>query len=225
MAVANQDSTEKINSYLKSSSLDRLILSKLLFRDNSCQSHCGACCPKFSLDYFEGHRWEKFKKEYPHKVKNFTAREVNGLTVYSDKQEDNDDRYCKHLNQEDGRCGIHESNPLTCEFELMRFVTREKEGVSYLMNKLFGRGWNMTKINGEKGAMCEMLDFNYDKLLRDISMLKELNDIAIGWKIKTKLPQVIEYLETNLPSFKQGILPKSNIVFDDNEKIDLFTNN
>lgn len=224
MAVANPDSTGKIESYLKSSNLKKLILSKLFFRDYTCPANCGACCPKFSLDYFEGDRWEKFKELYPDKVKNFTERMVNGVKVYSDKQEDNDGHHCKHLNLEDGRCGIHKANPFTCEFELMRFITTESESKTLLINKLFGRGWNLTRIDGEKGAKCEMLEFNYDKLLRDIALLKELNDIAIAWKMETKLPRVIEYLESNLHKFKQGNLPKINIVFDDEEESNLFSN-
>lgn len=224
MAVANPDSTSKIASYLKSSNLNKLILSKLFFRNYTCPSHCGACCPKFSLDYFEGERWENFKKLYPDKVKNFTEREVNGVKIYSDKQEDNSGHHCKHLNMEDGRCGIHKSNPFTCEFELMRFITTESESKALLINKLFGRGWNLTRIDGQKGAKCEMLGFDYDKLLRDLALLKELNCIAEAWKMETKLPKVIEYLETNLPQFKAGKIPTINIVFDDEEERNLFNN-
>jgi len=222
MSVANPDSTNKIESYLKSSNLDKLILSKLFFRDYTCPANCGACCPKFSLDYFEGPRWDKFKEIYPDKVENFEKRIVNGVTVYSDKQKDNDKHHCKHLNMEDGRCGIHESNPFTCEFELMRFVTRQSEGKSLLINKLFGRGWNLTRIDGGKGARCEMLDFNYDKLLKDIALLEELNNIAEKWSMDTQLPKVIKYLKDNLSQFKQGILPKFNIVFDNIEETNLF---
>lgn len=224
MSVANTDSTGKIESYLKSSSLKKLILSRLFFRDYSCKVNCEGCCPKFSLDYFEGYRWKKFKRLYPEEAKFFTERTVNGITVYSDMQKDNESKYCRHLDMEKGLCGIHESNPFTCEFELMRFVTTESKSSSILINKLFGRGWNLTRIDGEKGALCEMKDFDYDKLIRDIELLEELNEIGKMWKMYTKLPRVIKYLKDNLPLFKQGNLPKINIVFDDEEEqVNLFT--
>lgn len=215
-----RDSTDKIKGYLEAAQSEEVILSKLFFRDYTCPANCGACCPRFSLDYFEGERWEKFKATYPDKVKYFKKREVNGVTVWTDAQDDHKDHFCRNLDQTNGRCTIHEANPFSCEFELMKFIHQKQNDKALLINKLFGRKWAMKRIDGIRGALCEMLPFNFDKLLRDLKLLKELQSIAEAWKMKTKLPEIISLIEKNLPGLEQGILPKSNIHFK-NEK-DLF---
>lgn len=204
--MAQRDSLNKINDYIEASNNEELILSPMFFRDYSCPSHCGGCCPKFSLDYFEGERWEKFKETYPHLIHKFTPREVNGATVYTNYQNDNPDSKCEFLNKEDGRCGIHKSNPFSCEFELNKFVVKGKK--TYLMNKLFGRGWNMMRIDGNRGALCEMKPFNLKKYLRDVELLKELLDIIDKYSMKAPL---LEKLVKKLEKIKKPIDKK--IVF------------
>ena len=71
-----------------------------------------------------------------------------------------------------GRCKIHKFNPFSCEFELNKFV--QKEDKTYLINKLYGRGWNMLRVDGLRGALCKMKEFNYDKFQKDIKLLEEL---------------------------------------------------
>ncbi len=183
--MAQRDSLNKIDDYIKAVNNEQLILSPMFFRDYSCPSHCGGCCPKFSLDYFEGERWEKFKETYPHLVHKFKKRIVNGATVYTNYQTENPDSKCEFLNKEDGRCGIHVSNPFSCEFELNKFLVKKDK--TYLMNKLFGRGWAMMRIDGERGALCEMKDFNLKKYLRDVELLQELLDIVSKFNKKAPL--------------------------------------
>jgi Fe-S-cluster containining protein len=192
--MAQRDSTKKIQGYIDATNNEELILSPMFFRDYSCPPMCGGCCTKFSLDYFEGERWEKFKKTYPHLVHKFEKREVNGATVYTNIQKDNPDWQCEFLIKENGRCGIHESNPFSCEFELNKFLVKGKK--TYLMNKLFGRGWNMMRIDGERGALCQMKPFNLKKYLRDIELLKELLDIVKQFGQKApKLERVVKALD------------------------------
>ena len=197
--MAQRDSLNKIDDYIKASNNEELILSPMFFRDYSCPSHCGGCCPKFSLDYFEGERWEKFKIEYPHLVHKFKLRIIKGANVYTNYQSDNPTLKCEFLNLENGRCGIHKSNPFSCEFELNKFVVKDKK--TYLMNKLFGRGWNMMRIDGERGALCEMKPFNLKKYLRDIELIKELLEIIKQYNQKSPLlERVVKFLEkTNKP--------------------------
>lgn len=208
-----RDSVDKIITYLTNANED-LVLSKLFFRDYTCPTGCGGCCPRFSLDYFEGsERWENFKKLYPEHVDKFTARNLNGAIIWSDKQEDHKNHYCKHLDLNNGRCGIHKANPFTCEFELMKISYNSLHKKSLLINKLFGRGWSYKRTDGGKGAKCEMLPFNYDKLLRDLKLLKELYWIGQKLGMKSKINLVIKYIQSNLRSFKEGILPQKNISF------------
>ena len=141
--VSHPDSVEKIRNYLRNAG-QKLTLSKLFFRDYSCPKKCGGCCLKFSLDFFEGKRWEDFKSLYPEHVARFQKREVEGVTVWTDWQADNETRWCRHLDMTDGRCRVHNSNPFSCEFELIKFM--EKGERRTLIKKLFGRGWQFQRV-------------------------------------------------------------------------------
>lgn len=210
MAVNYTDSVEKIKGYLKNASAE-VTLSRLFFRDFSCPAGCGGCCLKFSLDYFEGERWEEFKRLYPEQVSRFKKRKVDGVTVWTDWQKDNDTRWCRNLNLKDGRCGIHKSNPFSCEFELIKLM--DKTGKTTLIKKLFGRGWNLLRIDGERGAKCEMLPFNKEKIDRDIVLLEELSGYADKFQIKTKLKRIVEFLRRNIGQLKKGKVPKTDMKF------------
>jgi|TARA_Y100000310_G_C20701549_1_gene830428 Fe-S-cluster containining protein len=210
VAVNYTDSVGKILGYLKNSSAD-VTLSRLFFRDFSCPAKCGGCCLKFSLDYFEGERWEKFKELYPEQVHRFEKREVNGVPVWTDWQKDNETRWCRHLNLEDGRCGVHKSNPFSCEFELIKLM--DKSGKTTLIKKLFGRGWGFKRVDGGKGALCEMLPFNSDKVERDVELLEELADYGDRFGIKTKLKRVVSFLRRNIEQLKLGRVPKKEMRF------------
>jgi len=212
MSVNYTDSTGKILSYLKNAT-GNLTLSRLFFRDYSCPSKCGGCCLKFSLDYFEGERWEEFKSLYPQHVEKFVSREVDGVKVFTDWQKDNSTKWCRHLDLTEGRCGIHKSNPFSCEFELIKMMEVNKRGL--LIKKLFGRGWNFKRVDGGKGALCEMLPFNSEKIERDIELLEELREYASRFRIKTKLERVVSFLRRNLPQLKKGLVPKKELRFFD----------
>ena len=114
--MAYRDSVDKIKSYIEACNNEEIVLSNNFFRDYSCPSHCGGCCPKFTLDYFEGKRWEDFKDRYPQEVHKFEEREVDGAKIFTNFQRNNDSTKCEYLNLENGRCGIHLSNPFSCEF-------------------------------------------------------------------------------------------------------------
>lgn len=192
--MPQRDSIHKILGYIEACQNEFLIVSPGFFRDYTCPAHCGGCCPTFTLDYFEGFRWEMFKQLYPDKVDDFVKREVNGATVYSNLQTENKSPKCMYLYHPTGRCTVHEANPFSCEFELNKFMVRDNK--TYLINRLFGRGWNMSRTDGGRGARCKMLPFNYDKFYRDVELLMELREIAylMGTDLKL-LTKVIDFLE------------------------------
>lgn len=187
--MAYWDSIEKIKTYIQAVQKDELILSVNFFRDYSCPSGCGGCCSKFTLDYFEGKRWDLFKKTYPKQVHKFEKRKVNKSIVYSNFQRNNESKKCEYLNLKNARCKIHKSNPFSCEFELNKFLIREEK--SYLMNKLFGRGWAMMRVDGKRGALCEMKPFNFEKYQTDIKLLVELRNIAVSFGEKVPLLELV----------------------------------
>lgn len=212
MSVRYTDSLSKLKNYLQLLTVRHITISPLFFRDYSCPSHCGGCCYNFTLVYLEGERWEKFKQLYPEHVNNFTERTTeSGTKVYEDRQIENKNHHCKHLDMSNGRCNIHKSNPFSCEFELMK-ITNVAGKIS-LINKLYGRGWQMKRIDGQVGAMCKMLPFDYEKFLRDLKLLKELHQIALQLNFNdTILPEVIEYLEQNKVNYSAGLVSNTPIV-------------
>jgi len=207
LGVRYYDSVQKIKNQLFLLAKE-VRLSLKFFRSYECVEKCCACCPRFSLDYFEGERWEGFKKSYPEEVKYFRKRLIDGVTVYSDFQKSNKSYFCKYLDLKTGKCKIHKYNPFSCDFELIK-VTKFKNG-AILIKKKYSRGWNMERLDGKKGALCKILPFNYEQFLKDISLLKELNGISNQFKIKTKLPDIIDFLETNKRLFKDGKLLSEN---------------
>jgi Fe-S-cluster containining protein len=154
-----------------------LRVSPGLFRGYTCPANCGACCHRFSLDYIPSEAlpdpgattWQDL---------NFPEREVefNGKTflLRSNTQENSKDRHCNFVNKKGdgpqiydktmdlGRCKIHGHHPFTCDFELIRFshAVEDLTRPNYINQRLYGRGWAMTRVDGQKKAMCEMVTGN-----------------------------------------------------------------
>jgi len=129
-----------------------LHVSPGIVRGFTCPMGCGGCCPRFSLDYIakdgipQGHGLTLRKVD-------FDGRKIN---VWSDMQKGHENPKCRHLNFDDGRCGIHGFQPFSCDFELLRSLTFEEGNKSIMTQKLFGRGWAMMRVDGARGALCEM---------------------------------------------------------------------
>lgn len=128
-----------------------LYVSPGIVRGYTCPEGCGGCCPRFSLDYIlpdgvpEGE-----KHPLTMRVVEFNGRQVE---VWSDMQKDHDNPKCRNLNFENGRCGIHGFQPFSCDFELLRSMN--KETVQFTQKK-YGRGHEMMRVDGIRGALCEM---------------------------------------------------------------------
>jgi Fe-S-cluster containining protein len=197
--VKYQDSLDKIYDYIQKLKFD-IIISDLFFRIFTCPPKCGACCPKFSLDYFEGERWKNFKRFYPEKIQDFKLRRFKGVKVFSNLQEENKSHFCMYLDK-NARCKIHKANPFSCSFELIKLVKRQNK--VYLIKKVFSRGWNMKKINNKKGTLCKMIYFYNKHILSfDLKLLKELNYICNLFKEKTNLSLVIKELKNKYILYK-----------------------
>ena len=221
------DSIEKIIDYLDAAGLKTLVLSPKWFRDYTCPSKCGACCRRYSMDFFDGSpRWKKFKSRYPKLAKeNFKLRVVRGARIWSDLQKEGVrldgkplDWYCRYLDTENGRCGIWLGRPFSCEFELMKLKKDERSGkrpIGRLTQQLYGRGWNMKRIDGGRGARCEMKPMHPDKLKRDIALVEELLWMAKAMGKRTHLAQVLSFLRKNSLKMRSGRFPKKPVKFGD----------
>jgi Fe-S-cluster containining protein len=159
-----------------------LRVSPGLFRGYTCPANCGACCHRFSLDYIPSEPLPDGKLEFwkgdsveAWQLQTFPHREVefNGKTflLRSNTQENSDDRHCNFVNKKGdgpqiydkemylGCCQIHGEHPFTCDFELIRFshAVEDLTRPNYVNQRLYGRGWAMTRVDGQKKAMCEMI--------------------------------------------------------------------
>lgn len=194
------DSFEKVLGYLAAVSevplttpkrtfeVKPLIVSPFTWRSYSCPAGCGACCFNFSLDYIPG-------EPMPDRVQPRQVT-VNGRSfeILTDGQEDNATSRCRYVSLVDGRCGNYPTRPLSCRIPLIQFLHREQHYI--LISKLYGRGWNMKRIDDQKGAQCSMLGWSEDtrnELRREFTSLK-------GWaeyfQIPHRVDSLLELLET-----------------------------
>lgn len=164
-------------------------VSPLLLRGYTCPAGCGACCLKFSLDYLPS---EPHPLEATPRVIRFDGRKVR---ILSDLQEDNLSGSCHNLSQEDGRCGIYPVRPFTCDFELIRTLSFE-DGPNVLTQKLYGRGWNMMRIDGERGAMCEMTPHDSKTIAEVVRKLSRLQEWANHFGVDTWIAEIIQVVES-----------------------------
>jgi Fe-S-cluster containining protein len=166
-------------------------ISPLLLRGYTCPSDCGGCCLRFSLDYLPSELRPPNCKP--------RAVDFNGYSVqvYSDLQ-DKKEHYCRHLNQENGRCGIYPVRPFSCDFELIRPMAFENEdSPNLLTQKLYGRGWNLLRIDNERGAMCEMTEPTTESVADVVRKLKRLEEWARHFSLDTWVSTIIDIIVSN----------------------------
>ena len=167
----------------------RLRVSEGIFRDYICRENCGGCCVRFSLDYLPT---EKKPLGVNPRVVIFDGREI---IIHSDLQEEGD-HFCGRLRRDDARCGIHGVHPFTCDFELIRAQITHTRPSNNLTTMLFSRGWNMTKIDGQKGARCSIEPATRQSTDEVVRKLVRLEAWAVHFGISTCLPSIIEWAKS-----------------------------
>jgi len=186
-----------------------LYISPMLFRSYRCLEKCGWCCcgqgTPFSLDYYP-FNFDKFKKDYPDHVNLFVEKTVfvNGekKLFYSYDQLPAFNNQCNFLNLDDRRCNIHDENPFSCRWEILKGIKRGKSG--YLTKQMFGRGWVVR--NGNR-ALCELGPFDKKQFQEDLNIIREFQDFACYFGIETWFPKIVKILE----ELKLDDLPKEKI--------------
>lgn len=167
-----------------------LHVSPGILRGFTCPAHCGGCCPKFSLDYLP-------EESHPYPL---TARQVlfnsREITIWSDLQLENKSNRCNNLQWDNGRCGIHGKQPFSCDFELIRFMVRDDK--NHVTQRLFGRGWNMKRTDGGRGAYCTITEADEVSRADCVRKLNRLKQWTDHFQLQTKLPEVIKWAE-NVP--------------------------
>lgn len=165
-----------------------LTVSPGILRGYTCPSGCGGCCPRFSLDYLPD---EERPEGTTKRIIQFNNREIE---IYSDMQDNHANHHCKNLNMTDGRCGIYLKRPFSCDFELIRFFTSE-DGTTRLSQQLFGRGWQFLRIDGERGAKCEMTPIDKQSIEDVVRKLNRLKHWTDHFGISTWVPEILKWIK------------------------------
>lgn len=217
MAFETRDLLFKVKSYIETAAADTVILSPGFFRGFFCAEGCGACCRNVSLEFFaDTQRWEDFKTAYSEHVDLFEKKvdRDSGVEVMVYSNSDHKDRYCRFLRKTDGRCNVHTAAPFPCRFAPVKFIDRRDTAhKSYLNASGYGRVWAFTRITGEKGGACEVLNFDLNKFKRDVIMLEELREYGSKMQIPSKLKYIVEYLNENMKAYEEGLIPSQPIEF------------
>lgn len=168
----------------------RLAVSPLLFRGFTCPAGCGGCCPRFSLDYLPS---EPHPREAQPRVVHFDGREVRLKSILQERG----DHHCSKLDMDNGRCTIHGYHPFSCDFELIRsLISGDDKRSTFLTQKLYGRGWAMLRVDGERGALCEMTPAdaaNRDEVVRK---LERLQCWTSAFGLITHVPTILEWAQS-----------------------------
>ena len=224
MPVSNPETLDKIVDFLEMSNHENFSISPMFFRsfEGCMKTACGACCKKLSLNYLDGSdRWERFKSNYPDKVKDFQLREFQGAKFWTNQQEENKDTYCMYLNKENGLCTIHKdhSHPLSCDLPFVKFSPRThpkdpSKNKTLLTSMPYGRPHTFKRMDGGMGAACNSTPFNLQQTLDDIIKLRELVEHGKAMNKDTEqLTKAIDYVEKEVVfKFGEVQLPKEAIL-------------
>jgi hypothetical protein len=144
---------------------------------------------KVTLDYLPT---EKHPYELKIRIIDFDNRKI---TIYSDMQDGNDTKWCKHRRQSDGRCEIHfDGKPFAADFELIRFLMGTGDARNSLTTKLFGRGWSYGRVDGGVGALCEILPPTKE-IINDVSIkLSRLKEWAEYFGVSHCIDDILDWI-------------------------------
>lgn len=185
-AVTRQSFTYKGRSYAPMP----LVVSPFIWRGYTCPSHCGGCCGVFTLDWLP-------MEDQP-EVTDIRYVELSGVprlihTQYPDKAAAERPDKCHQLRVSDGRCKIHSHHPFTCDFELTRVFHPGERGKFFMRTQLYGRGWNMKRTDGLRGAKCTITEadsISWRDTLRKLRRLKLWTDY---FGLDTRIPEILQW--------------------------------
>lgn len=167
-----------------------LRVSPLIFRHYTCPPGCGGCCLRFSLVYLPSELLPD-SGTFEARTVEFDGRHV---LVVEDAQPQGD-HFCGQLNRQTGRCGIHGRHPFSCDFELIRVLQGPTRNI--LIQKLYGRGSQFLRIDGKRGARCEMTYQTAAQRADLARRLRRLGDWLDHFGLTdTYLPAVLAYVES-----------------------------
>lgn len=217
--VKYPDSVTKIFDYFTRILDYPVMLSPRFFRKLVCPAGCGACCRfRFTMDWFDGVRedlfpsaalLEQFGTHLTERTVSYAGnsmyRSAKSIKVYSVLPGD-DMRQCVFL-ADDGRCGIHDVKPLSCRVEPIKFWLAGHGDDRYIRieKRKYGRGHMFTRIDGQKGAMCEFSEYDEEEYEADLDTLDYL--VAVAEKLDLHLLPIyllIDFMRSNMDEILSG---------------------
>lgn len=234
------DSTDKLKFYLSAFCAEPydgiappavLAISHTFWRDYTCPPGCGGCCKPFSMDLSEDY-YQILIEKHPEKVAYFDRREIDLFGTpeifYSNTitQKPLFDKgagqRCQFLDGI-GRCGIYHARPLPCRMELNKFIFRNRENKILISKKLFGRGWGFARVDGGRGALCEMIPVTKETVeivkTRDIPLFERLIKLLDDRKLNHKGHLFLDILEGQYQALMQDLPIKSVTVVERTRKL------
>jgi hypothetical protein len=201
----NADSIDKILKYFRGVASSEfewegtmyspipLIVDPALLRPISCNM-CGACCLVFSLDYLPSEFLPP--SEYTINWRKRNDRDIVTLEVPPINNK------CGFL--VDGKCSIHGKHPFSCDFELIRFI--ECGDHMKITQAFYGRGWNMTRSDGRKGALCKKGFRSRESIDDVVRKLMRLELWCDYFGIPNKCAAIIQHITTPALRNKRVVL-------------------
>ena len=169
-----------------------------VFRTSSCPARCGGCCSSpWSLDFLPA---EPHPYPLVERIVVFNGRKIS---LMSDVQEEATRRAepCRNLDRLNGWCAVHDCVPLSCDMPMVMLYASHVGGPSTISMRPFGRGWNMPRVDGERGALCQIGEPRQAETIT--RKLKRLNDWADHLGLETWLPEIIAWAESGPHSEKR----------------------
>ena len=168
-----------------------LHVSPQFFDEYGCKLNCAGCCPRFSLDYIPG-------ESLPDMPLSGRPVNINGVDkpVLSKLQALTPGKYhCDNVNPENGACGIHGRQPFSCDFETLRF-THYKDR-TYLGTRPYGRGWNMLRVDGSRGAICDFKKVKTEEARREaLRKVRRLKQWCDYFGIESHCETIVSWAES-----------------------------
>lgn len=168
-----------------------LVVSPLLLRGFTCPEGCGGCCHHvFTLDYLPTERRPAGLQ--PRSIV------INGniIGVYTDWQHENSGPACRHLIVDNGRCGIHQHNPFSCDFELIRFSHFAQQQKATAATRLFGRGHAMMRVDGQRGALCTITPPSDASVADVVRKLLRLRKWMTHFRVAHRIDPILRWAES-----------------------------
>ncbi len=163
-----------------------LLISPLLFRGFNCPANCGGCCHSVSLLWLPD-------EPQPEGLSTRTVEFDGKAYLLMEDPQNYEQPKCKHLRLEDGRCNIHTIHPSLCDIELIKFLHYSEK--SLLVQKLYGRGWALKRVDGGRGALCTMTPVTEETQAEVIRKLRRIKDWTDYFNLDSWIDEIILWAE------------------------------